>query len=78
MVTPVCAVLGAATGDCDPVYGGCGCILPRGHAAVAAWPQGQQQFSSGVVQSQAGLGQSQIVTLLTALSMVHIGMTTLD
>ena len=28
VVTPISAVLRAATGDCDPVYGGCRCGLP--------------------------------------------------
>ena len=28
VVTPISTVLRAATGDCDPVYGGCRCGLP--------------------------------------------------
>ena len=89
VVTPISAVLRAATGDCDPVYGGCRCglpyynytilrILPKSHESrwILRQSQGHRQFSSAVTWSQAVFGWSQTVTLVAALSTAHIGVTT--
>ena len=86
VVTPICTILRAATGDCDPVYGRCRCGLPYyfvyyQKVTQSRWilrrSQGHQQFSSAVTRSQAVLlGRSQIVTPVAALSTAHIGVTT--
>ena len=82
MVTPISAVLRAATGDCDPVYGGCRCVTPyttkksRSHSGFLRRSQGHRQFSSAVTRSLAVFGRSQIVTPVAALSTAHIGVTT--
>ena len=85
VVTPISTVLRAATGDCDPVYGGCRCGLPyysvyyqksRSHGGFLRRSQGHRQFSSAVTRSQAVFGRSQIVTPVAAPSTAHIGVTT--
>ena len=85
VVTPISTVLRAATGNCDPVYGGCRCGLPyysiyyqkvTQSRWIFATVTGHRQFSSAVTRSQAVFGRSQIVTPVAALSTAHIGVTT--
>ena len=78
VVTPIRTICRAATGDCDPIYGGCMgvayCITPY----TTKTSHSHSGFCDGhrVAGSLAVFGQSQYVTTVAALSMAHFGVAT--
>ena len=68
---PISTVLRAATGDCDPVYGGCRCGLLyysiKSQAVTVDFCNGHRVTGSLAARSQAVFGWSQAVTPVTAL-----------
>ena len=71
VVTPIITIIFRAETCTLPTY-----IWPTYFPYSTKKSQGHRQLSSVVTQSQAVVGQSQIVTLVAALSTVHIGVTT--
>ena len=92
VLTPICAVRRATTGDCDPVYGGCRCGLlyflystKKSHtvtadfATVTGSPVILAVWSHRLrqfTQSQIVFGRTHIVTLVATLCTVCIGVST--
>jgi len=81
VATPISTILRAVTGNCDPDVSIClpyfSVFYKTCHAVAVdfAMVTEHRQFSSMITWSHTVFCQSQIVTLVSALSTVHIGVT---